>query len=187
MLPRHSKQWWILSKQLFRKNCAASFFPPLKRGSTWHREPQEKAQLFAETFSSKFVLPAEKHELLFFGAVPRMLNINVIRTRAVIRELSKLRSNQATGPDRIGALLLKHLAKWLGLPLAILCRRIFNEGYWPKLWRVHHLLPLFKKGSVYDPAKYRGIHFTCILSKTVERVVGNPLVEFLQARAYGSH
>jgi len=77
------------------------------------------------------------------------------------------------------------LAASLALPVALLCRRIFNEGYWPENWRLHWIIPLFKKGNVYDPEKYRGIHLSSILSKTVERVVGNPLITFLQNHVYG--
>ena len=98
--------------------------------------------------------------------------------------MSKLRLDQATGPDLIAAILLRRLSKELALPVAMIARRVFREG-WPTLWRVHWLIPLFKKGSVYDPNKYRGIHLSCILSKVVERVVGNPLIAFLQARGFG--
>ena len=36
------------------------------------------------------------------------------------------------------------------------------------------------------PGQYRGIHLTSILSKTVERTIGQPLVAFLEARGYGN-
>ena len=104
--------------------------------------------------------------------------------RNTCREFAELRLDQATGPDLIAAILLRRLSKELALPVAVIARRVFREG-WPSLWRVHWLIPLFKKGSVYDPNKYRGIHLSCILSKVVERVVGNPLIAFLQARGFG--
>ena len=129
-------------------------------------------------------LPPETHELAFFPTVPQMVDFNVIRTRHTCRELGKLRLDQATGPDLIAAILLRKLAKELALPVSLVARRVFSEG-WPELWRVHWLIPLFKKGSVYDPAKYRGIHLSCILSKVIERVVGNPLIAFLQAKGFG--
>ena len=73
----------------------------------------------------------------------------------------------------------------LSLPLAILIRRIFNESKWPSQWRLHHIIPLFKRGSAFLPGQYRGIHLTSVLSKVVERVIGNPLTAFLEARGYG--
>ena len=98
--------------------------------------------------------------------------------------LGKLRENQATGPDGLSAKLLKRLARVLALPLANLTRRIFLEGQWPSKWRLHHIVPLFKKGSVYQPGQYRGVHITSIISKTVERVIGLPLISFLEQRGY---
>ena len=95
-----------------------------------------------------------------------------IRSCTVRKLLSSLRENQATGPDKISARFLKRLAAVLDVPLAMLARRIFNEGVWPDLWRNHRIAPLFKRGSPYRPGQYRGIHLTCILSKCVERYRG---------------
>ena len=38
---------------------------------------------------------------------------------------------------------------------------------------------------MFQPGQYRGIHLTCILSKVTERVIGNPLVAFLEKHGYG--
>ena len=108
-----------------------------------------------------------------------------IRTREVKKVLGKLREDQATGPDGLSAKFLKRLAAVISLPLAILTRRIFSEGQWPNRWRLHHIVPLFKKGSVYQPGQYRGVHLTSIMSKTVERVIGLPLTRFLEQHGYG--
>ena len=40
-------------------------------------------------------------------------------------------------------------------------------------------------GSAFLPGQYRGIPLTSILSKVVERVIGNPSIAFLEARGYG--
>ena len=184
-LPRGSKRWWSLNNQLLHKRNASHFFPPIKDVSgTWCKEAPAKANVFAIAWHAKKKLPPDRHVLPFFFTAPQMTDLNVIRVRATRRELSRLRMDQATGPDLIGALLLRSLAKELALPVAVIARRIFREG-WPSVWRVHWLIPLFKKGSVYDPNKYRGVHLSCILSKVVERVVGSPLIAFLQARGYG--
>ena len=109
-----------------------------------------------------------------------------IRPRVARRLLSALREDQATGPDDIGAVILKRLAKYLDVPLAILCRRIFAEATWPQRWRRHNVMPLFKKGSPYLANHYRGIHSTTILSKTIERMLGQVLVPFLEAKGFGN-
>jgi len=138
-----------------------------------------KANAFAQCWEAKNKLPQESHEHAFFPVPPALPEWFPIRPRAVKRLLSKLRLDQATGPDGIGARFLKELAEELALPIALLCRRIFFEASWPQQWRLHLLIPIFKKGSVYQPGQYRGIHLTCILSKTVERAIGQQLIPFL--------
>ena len=77
------------------------------------------------------------HEQAFLPVQPGMLDINIIRIRAVRKELSALRLNQASGPDLLGAVVLRTMSQVLALPIAILCRRIFREAKWPQAWRIH--------------------------------------------------
>ena len=147
-LPRGSKQWWSLAKQLMHKKSSTSIFPPIKDVSgVWRRDAEGKANAFATCWKAKNRLPPESHELPFFQVPSQILNLNVIRTRNTCRELSKLRLDQATGPDLIAAIFLRRLSKELALPVAVIARRIFREG-WPSLWRVHWLIPLFKRFRV---------------------------------------
>jgi hypothetical protein len=88
-----------------------------------------------------------------------------IRPRDVKKTLLKLRADQATGPDGLIAKFLKRIVIVLSLPFAILTRRILSESQWPARWRVHHFV-------LYKPGRYRGVHLTSIMSKTVERVIG---------------
>ena len=55
-----------------------------------------------------------------------------IRERDVKRILANLREDHATGPDGIPAVVFKRLAKVLGLPFAILTRRMLAEATWPE-------------------------------------------------------
>ena len=98
----------------------------------------------------KNTLPSETFEHPFFPVPPALPSSFPIRPRFIRRLLKKLRLDQATGPDEISARFLRTLAEALGLPLAILCRRIFAEASWPALWRIHNLVP-FKMGSVFLP------------------------------------
>ena len=100
-------------------------------------------------------------------------------------KLRKLEEDPATGPDCISVKFLKHIANVISLPIAILSHRIFSEPRWPEKWRLHHVISIFKKGSVYQPGQYRGVHLTTIISKTVEKVIGQPLTKFLEQHGYG--
>jgi len=84
--------------------------------------------------------------------------------------------------------ILKKIRWKIANPLAILFRRILVEGCWPAIWKFHWICPIFKKGSIYCAANYRGVHLTTLLSKICERVVGSPVIDLLLTRnAFGLH
>ena len=53
-----------------------------------------------------------------------------------------------------------------------------DEGFWPQAWRVHRLIPLFKRDEYFKPGNYRGIHITSILSKVAERLIAGHFGKF---------
>ena len=87
----------------------------------------------------------------------------------------------------MAAAILKELAVVIALPLTILCRRILYEACWPSCWRMHHIIPVFKRDSVYNPDNYKGVRLTSIVAKTVERVIGQPWLTFLEPHGFGSN
>ena len=128
-LPKSSKRWWTLNKQLLNRQSSPSFFPPIKNKSgDWCRTAELKANAFVETWSAKNVLPPETFEQAFFYVPPCLPDWFPIRRRFLRRLLMNLRLDQATGPDEISARFLRVCADVLALPLAILCRRIFTEA-----------------------------------------------------------
>ena len=61
------------------------------------------------------------------------------------RHLQELKEDKATGPDLLSAKLLKKCAGELAVPVAKLTRSILSTGKWPIEWRVHWIVPLYKK------------------------------------------
>ena len=58
-LPRGSKKWWSLSKQLMHKKGKSPLFPPIKTSAgIWCRDPVTKANAFASCWAAKNQLPA---------------------------------------------------------------------------------------------------------------------------------
>ena len=107
---------------------------------------------------------------------------------AATRVLSKLEEDSSTAPDALASRLLKHCSKPLGKPVARLAIILLDAGHWPKKWRLHWVIPLYKKRSAYDPANYRGIHLSAQLSKVVERLVAESFVPHLEsAGVFGSN
>ena len=101
-----------------------------------------------------------------------------LRSRDLLKLLLKLNTKKATGPDNISAVLLRELANEICVPLVRICRLLLKHGIWPEAWKLHNLVPIFKKGTVYTPLNYRGVHLTSVLSKVAERFIGRPFLRY---------
>ena len=187
-LPRQSKQWWNLNRELMRRKAAVSSIPALRDGTQWLTDAKLKANVFARTFESKSQLPPERVDTPFFG-IPEMEfgNFIAFRSRVTRRLFKKLDVNKATGADQISAAILKRLSDCLAIPFTEIVRRLFYEGCWPDIWKYHLIVPIFKRGPAFQPGNYRGVHLTTILSKVAEKIIGLPLVPFLRSTAFGKN
>ena len=134
----------------------------------WQKNELDKANESAASFGAKFVLPPVSEDQ--FVTRPTHVQKDFLKT------LQGLDIKIATGQNGIGARILKDLADALAYPIAVLSRRILYEGCWPDRWRSHLLMPIYKKCSVYATISYRDIHLKTIMSKVVERTIGNPLI-----------
>ena len=183
---RGSKSWWRLTNEIMQKKSKASSIPALKSGGVWLHDSLAKANVFAEHFSSKFVLPPVEVNEHTVDLVNRSFDRFVlVRSKGVAKSLEKLDVDSGTGPDLLAARVLKICARELSLPLAKLIRRIIANGFWPSAWTVHWLMPLHKRKSVADPPNYRAINLTAQISKVVERFLCPTFTPTLDDRAFG--
>ena len=146
---------------------------------------ESKSYSSRKNFAKKYVLPDALADQFIAPPDFWQFSFTAIRSRTVLSLLSHIDVNKATGPDGLPARILKELANELAIPITILCRRMLKEACWPERWREHIIAPLYKKGSVYNRAHYRGVHLTSNISKVCERAIGNPLMMFLQDHGFG--
>jgi hypothetical protein len=133
-------------------------------------------------------LPPETVDCPFFGCPDDELrNFIVLRSRYTEKLLKALDESKATGPDHVPASILKHIAAEIAVPFTRVCRRLLRKGCWPRVWRLHHICPLYKKGSAFAPSNYLGVHLTAVLSKIAEKVIGRNLVAYLHTGKFGPH
>ena len=187
-LTKNDKRWWQLNRELLNHKARVSSIPPLRDAEgKWITDSKLKANCFASVWQAKCVLPAEPEDPFFGGPHVHMESFIALRSRQVMHELTHIDCKKATGPDRISAVILRRLATVIAIPLTILARRILQEGVWPECWKLHHLVPIYKRHSAFLAKNYRGIHLTCQMAKIVERVISTPLVRHLQCNAFGNN
>ena len=160
----------------------------MRDGSTWLSDAKAKADLLARTFAEKAQLPEESVDTPYFGRPDNEMDTFVaIRSRCTAKLFRELDVDKATGHDKMSAAILKRIGKWLAVPFSKVCRRLLYEGCWPKTWRYHLIVPIFKRDATFAAGNYRGVHLTPVLSKIAEKVIGKPLREFLQRSSFGSN
>jgi len=187
-LPRCSKQWWRINRELLHRKANVSAIPPLRDGTNWLLDAKAKAHTFAKNFSFKNQLPEEVVDTPYCGDPDfEIFDFIPLRTRQTKSLFKKLDESTATGNDKISAGILKRLSDVLAMPFTRICRRLLYEGCWPLIWKLHLIVPIYKKGSAFLAGNYRGVHLTNVLSKVAERVIGSTLVPFLANNAFGDN
>ena len=121
---------------------AKSGIPSLREpGGQWVHDARGKADLLAHTFSAKFVFPAAIEDAQEEVVEPstQMANLVVIRERWVLRELGRLREDQATGIDGLPAKILRMCCRSLARTVTAITRMMLRCGRWPAVWKLHRV------------------------------------------------
>lgn len=99
----------------------------------------------------------------------------------VYDNLNKLNEKKATGLDNIPAWVLKACSSALANPLAQIFNKSLTTGLVPNKLKEAKVIPLFKKGSHKHTGNYRPISILPIISKILEKIVNDQLINFLEA------
>ena len=93
--------------------------PALKSRNTWVYTPEDKADLFADSFASKFLIPRREFNEYSIEWPHRVSSSFVlVRSRSVARYPPALDVDSGTGPDGLASRVLKECARQLSLPPA---------------------------------------------------------------------
>ena len=105
-------------------------------------------------------------------ATPPPLTLTAGQVR---RQLSKINTRKAAGPDNINSRVLKVGAEQLAAPLTHLFNLSLTTGRVPKLWKSSCIVPVPKKGRPSVLNDYRPVALTSQVMKVFERLVLNHL------------
>ena len=94
--------------------------------------------------------------------------------------LTQLDPNTSMGCDLIHPRFLKSLASDLCIPLYLIFKTSLGEGALPPEWLMSVVVPIFKKGSRFDPLNYRPISLTSLPCKVMERLIVRGLMDHLE-------
>ena len=118
-------------------------------------------------------------------SVPALCEFALVSPAEVEKLLKGLNPSKASGPDNISSAELKLSAKCIAGKIATIFNESLRSGDLPTEFKIGHVIPLLKPGKTdtTNPASYRAITLTPVLSKVLERVVHNQVTAFLNETA----
>ena len=88
-------------------------------------------------------------------------------------------SSKASGIDNLNPKVLKYCAGSLSKPIYHFFCESISHGQLPTERKIHRIIPIFKCGDRSQVNNYHPISLLCIISKALERIVYNHIIEFL--------
>ena len=95
-------------------------------------------------------------------------------------KLKKVKINKSSGPDGFPPCLLSNLEHSLCYPLTHIINILLDEDF-PTNWKLADITVIYRnKGKRYDAQNYRPISLTSILCKTLESVIRDHIIDYLE-------
>ena len=105
--------------------------------------------------------------------------LNPTNSDELIKIISSLNKNKASGPNSFPVQLLKANAEIISVPLAYILNLSFQEGIFPDLCKIAKVIPVHKKGDMLLCNNYRPISLLSVFSKIYEKCIYQRLYSFL--------
>ena len=108
-------------------------------------------------------------------SVPSLSEVNLSEI-GVLRQIKRLKSNKATGPDGISPKLLKLASHAVSPHLTSLFRWSIHHETIYEVWKLARVSPIFKKDDSADPGNYRPVSILSVPSKLLESEINTAIV-----------
>ena len=168
---RSEKDWWKLVKSVCGQSKSESI-PTINHNNESIQCPKLKANIFNEYFANicnvdDSNIDEQPDQLLN----PNTLSQLDITLQEVKDQLTQIKTSKATGPDEIGAMILRNLRNELSNAILTLFRRSTSQGVFPACWKRANVVPIFKKADKSSVTNYRPVSLLPILGKILESIV----------------
>ena len=141
----------------------------------------KKATILNEFFTSVFT---EKNtsEMPLFNSRCEGVSIDnfEITAEMVEKYLKRLNASKSQGPDNFHPKLLLETLDEIKEPSTEIFKTSLQEGTVPNDWKLANIVPSHKKGSKSSPENYRPISLTSVVSKIMEKLVRDKIMEHME-------
>ena len=164
-----------------KKTLKSTIGPLLSAEGEIVTDERETADILNDYFASVFTVEEDRGE-----AIPYQMTVAVqlflvgITEEDVMRVIDKLKICKSPGPDKIYPRILKEVKEAICKPLRAIFNLSLRTGKVVSEWKLANVTPLFKKGDESNPGNYRSISLTSVVSKLMESILRDKIVEFLE-------
>ena len=138
-----------------------------------------KAELLNDFFSSVFTREDDSDIPVLNPMSEVKLQDIDVHVDIIKKKLTILKEDKAAGDDNLSPSILKGISDEVAYPVAVIFRRSLDTGCVPRDWRTANITPIFKKGSRHHAGNYRPVSLTSQISKVVESIIRDELVQHL--------
>ena len=146
------------------------------------------AKSIADGFNTFFVSVGNKLAECFshcseesgsLGTCNSTFTIAPVTSEFVSKCIIQLKSNKATGLDKISARMIKDAVSVITPSLTKLFNLSIQEKVFPNNWKSARIIPIYKSGDKQNPSNYRPISILPTISKILEKAIHKQLSAFL--------
>ena len=170
-------RWWRRAK----KACglaATDSIPPLSVEGQLHVSPQDRAACLNSVFASQCSAPPSPPCQQLCAMTSDVFTFKSLSEPDVLKKLVQLDCSKSPGMDCLHNRVLKECASTLVQPLTFMFNLSLQCGTFPRRWKSAIIQPIFKnRGDRSSPSSYRPIALLPAVSKVLERLVREQLLE----------
>ena len=166
----------------FYSGTKIPLIPPIIIDNKVIRNFREKANVFNIFFAlqcmaivNDSILPST----IIYRTENRLSTIS-FKDEDVLKIIKSLNINKAHGHDDISIRLLQICGAEVVKPLSLIFKNCIQYGIFPNLWKKSNIVPIHKKGDKQCIVNCRPVSLLPICGKIFERLIFNPVFEFLE-------
>ena len=176
-----AKAYWSILKTLYNGK-KIPLIPPILVNNKLISNFKEKANYFSDFFASQCTPMSNDSALP--NSSNSVFNVSLSSIQFEDQDIPKiirsLNYNKAHGYDDIFIRLLKICNSSIVRPLSIIFKNCLQTGTFPNNWKKSNVVPIHEKVDKQLLQNYCPVSLLPICSKIFERIVFNPMLEFLE-------
>ena len=181
------KKTWSTIKGILHKSNGKKEFPKFfKHNDTKIFDDQAVANHFNYFFAN--IGPKLSQSIEYDGnknvdtyletKIMSTFNFETVTGDDIMKITKEIAPKTSCGHDNLSTKLLKQVAPYISLTLALILNQSLNTGIFPDKLKIAKIVPLFKKGDEHVFDNYRPISLLPSISKIFEKVVCKQLYQY---------